>query len=593
MRAPSERVVSSLCNLSVVRRIQATVIFMRRFRLSKLMARVLLIAVMPIALGDHDRIPAIAQLELDPRDYTRGEIQTMMAEMPDGFIYCGTGLRWLGFLNEKRHTPSTVATIREIFEVSESPKYRRLALAALAGEPDRSLRALWIGLLDATDPEPDQVATAVRGLSTVGTNADLRRLVGRLGRDAETDVALLKAFGDRRLPEARPAALQLFRNEDVDSSVSFNAFRCLLAIDGRPRLRLLREGARNRSVLIRGLTAETLKELTVQDARPLLSQLMHDPEPRVRRRALLSLNRRLTLADLPLAVSAVGDADELVRLATEDVILAGVRWNYLQPPNPRLEALIELGSSPDSPIHRSPRLLQVLARAADIRGDWPRAMKLYRQAAVIGLRFAEPRHADTAASAACRYRLAQLLYYLGRDKEARTEAIALRDAYPEHTSAAVELTLGAGSRSASPPGYLADKLLKEFSDAPLRLSIVGEGLASREEGGLLVQLRVENVTFQPVRLSLFKDGRGGWLVANRSEIMAGNRLSVLRTRPAEPKQVDRVLQSKDQILGELLIDTAGAPPGWRLLTVSAKVSVVLADGEQWEGWLHASAPISR
>lgn len=531
------------------------------------------------------------------------EILQMLKEMPRGFISCGTGIRWLGFLHYAPHSPYTVAALREIYTESKDVWVQRQVLHALSLQTDVGLRGFWRSLYRNPKTPLEWEPSIVGGLMRTGAPEDQVSLLKRLGkprslpylvdwgklkpaevqrqliaqdRPREFDRALLQAIRERPIPVAYPFLKELFLNRQADTGLRSNAFRLLLDAPSTEKEALLREGIEDPDTGIRVAAASRLFELLGTDKASLRVNLLNDPEPSVRIVAIANSRMMTKHEDLPFLFGLLKDSHPGIRTAAaqainylliEDLPLDDLKSNF--------EVLMRMGREKEPVLWVHITSLLHLAKKAEEGGDLEWAEEIYRKARSVSLRMDLKEHPNLGR-AEYAYELARFLFHTGR----REEALRLRDA----------MTGGHVNT------LYVEELMKAMA-APLYLTV--ERVNSQLSPGEPVKLRfiVTNVSGEEQTLLLNRLTNGSWS-------RVGQPYGKLEFRPPfeEGSPGQRELMELTLKPGERLESVnagnvfEGSPHSSGRLKFEGAISgfeVVSRSGERWESRMRAFTSVQR
>jgi HEAT repeat protein len=236
-------------------------------------------AIVRLLIGTVEAIrvaAAEALADMDPESVTRA----LLADAP---VHEQARIATLEIMEENPH-----ALQRLFIEASlrhADAKVRRAAVAALARQPSLELVDALAPLL--SDESFDVRREVVIVLGTSRSRKARQLLLDQIARDPSTRAFAVRSLGDLGDATVVPLLIAMFE----------------------------REPAMGRLAII-----EALAELKQHAAEPLLVRVLGDPDPEVRRTAVLALGRFATTVSLRHAVVAARDPEWQVRAAVVDLL---------------------------------------------------------------------------------------------------------------------------------------------------------------------------------------------------------------------------------------------------------------------------------
>jgi hypothetical protein len=418
--------------------------------------------------------------------------------------FCGTGNKWLGFAG-RPHTPTTIASLRAVFEKSTEPNLRRAVLWALSVDRAEGLTDFWQSLERRADFTEEWIPPIIYGQVPANHAEVVPWLADHVGRSPAWDRHLASSASlsnDTQHHELPPKLLeQILRDPHDDGPTRADALCTLLRKDAAP----VELGHRDEALAskVPELVAAALRCAHTPPSKAVLEAHLVDPGPTHTEVARLLLDGarapELRQVDSALALQLAVDADPQVRRA------AGLWWNEVLQPGASPEAdpggnsrgasaaLERAVGSPASPASRQPNLLYLAGRLAELRGEPEGAMALYRRALVLGPTVLEAAERELIENlrGALHLRLALLLRAQGKPDLAEPY---LREM--ETTDIAWVVSSGRPfNHYDSFPKELAARLRKEAA-RPLKLAAA----PSRDRQTLLIHLT--NTGMTPLEIGL-------------------------------------------------------------------------------------------
>lgn len=580
--------------------------------LSHIFALGLLLAAATVGVAQEIDADRPARLPAHPHDYTRQELTALLRVVPRGTVFCGTGIRWYDFADRSNHTAKTVDTLLALFEAPPEARHRRLVAYALARQSRPQLRDLWLDLLyDDLTPTAWRPAV-ILGLGNTGSDRDLLDLTPRVIHDSRWAMTLLGVIERRELLDARSAALRIFRDRRLDAMLRRRGFTVACDLGTTTDFDLLDEGLADTEPLIRLEAVRCLAKLPPAQVNARFREALGDPSVPVRAAALRALGREVTFADVRFYSNFLRESDPRMRRAVGMVLGSLFRARPAWWAPPEYAQLFEMAEQATSPLRLSPGIMLELGRAAELRGQFSRALEFYALAAPhkkpppfqSANLYAPPvvPPANSSSDATARFRLARLQYLLGRFPEAQREARRLRDDYPPGTrifSVGYPLPYAGSLRPANQAG---EEMISIISRLPLRLTIEAVETELAEGDDLRLRLDLKNVSGNAQIVSLYLTDKGE-LVPDPGPSLLLWGLSGSRPR-LEGTPTEKTLRPGESVSAVIRAQTPFRPPrigipGAReptpmhpvpfLIELIVKVRSRSEFGEVWAGRLRAAA----